>query len=139
MVLVTQERLLWKPVYTLDEEKEEAVLMEQATQPSHRTVCSGIIAGNKRVEIMVGDLTEYPVDVIVNAANTKLQHEGGLAGLIYRKGGDIIQKESTRYIARHGSLDVGQAVLMTGVGNLHCKAVVHAVGPVYQNEEPYLA
>ena len=130
-------------VSTLDEEKEEAVLMEQAAQPSHRTVCSGAIAGSKRVEIIVGDLTEYPVDVIVNAANTKLQHGGGLAGLICRKGGDIIQKESTRYIARHGSLDVGQAVLMTGVGNLHCKAVVHAVGPVWQNgsqnEEAYLA
>lgn len=130
-------------VSTLDEEKEEAVLMEQAAQPSHRTVCSGVIAGNKRVEIMVGDLTEYPVDVIVNAANTKLQHGGGLAGLISRKGGDIIQKESVRYIARHGPLDVGQAVLMTGVGNLHCKAVVHAVGPVWQNgsqnEEAYLA
>ena len=130
-------------VSTLDEEKEEAVLMEQAAQPSHRTVCSGIIAENKRVEIMVGDLTEYPVDVIVNAANTKLQHGGGLAGLICRKGGDIVQKESTRYIARHGPLDVGQAVLMTGVGNLHCKAVVHAVGPKWQNgsynEEAYLA
>ena len=130
-------------VSTLEEEKEEAALMEQATQPSHRTVCSGVIAGNKRVEIMVGDLTEYPVDVIVNAANTKLQHGGGLAGLICRKGGDIIQKESTRYIARHGPLDVGQAVLLKGVGNLHCKAVVHAVGPKWQNgsqnEEAYLA
>ena len=130
-------------VSTLDEEKEEAILMEQAAQPSHRTVCSGIIAENKRVEIMVGDLTEYPVDVIVNAANTKLQHGGGLAGLICRKGGDIIQKESARHIARYGPLDVGQAVLMTGVGNLHCKAVVHAVGPVWQNgsqnEEAYLA
>ena len=130
-------------VSTLEEEKEEAAQMEQAAQPSHRTVCSGVIAGDKRVEVMVGDLTEYPVDVIVNAANTKLQHGGGLAGLISRKGGDIIQKESTQYVARRGPLDVGEAVLMKGVGNLRCKAVVHAVGPIWQggkqNEEAYLA
>ena len=130
-------------VSTLDDEKEEAALREQAVQPSHITVCSGVIAGDKRVEVMVGDLTEYPVDVIVNAANTQLQHGGGLAGLISRKGGDIIQKESTQYVARRGPLDVGEAVLMKGVGNLHCKAVVHAVGPIWQggkqNEEAYLA
>ena len=130
-------------VSTLDEEKEEALLMEQVTQPSHRTVCSGVIAEDKKVEIMVGDLTEYPVDVIVNAANTNLQHGGGLAGLISSKGGAIIQQDSTRYVARHGPLDVGQAVLMKRVGNLRCKAVVHAVGPKWQkgrqNEEAYLA
>ena len=130
-------------VSTLDEEKEEALLMEQVTQPSHRTVCSGVIAGDKKVEILVGDLTEYPVDVIVNAANTNLQHGGGLAGLISSKGGAIIQQDSARYVARHGRLDVGQAVLMKRVGNLRCKAVVHAVGPKWekgrQNEEAYLA
>ena len=135
----------WKAVVevtTLEEEKEEAVLMEQVAQPTHRTVCSGDISGNKKVEIMVGDLTEFPVDVIVNPANTDLQHGGGLAGLIARKGGHIIQQESTQYITRHGSLDVGEAVLMKSVGNLHCKAIVHAVGPKWadgkENEEAYL-
>ena len=33
-----------------------------------------------------GDLTEMDVDVIVNAANTRLEHGGGLAGVIARKG-----------------------------------------------------
>lgn len=32
-----------------------------------------------------GDLTELKVDVIVNAANTKLQHGSGLAGAIIKK------------------------------------------------------
>ena len=136
----------WKAfvdISTLEVEEKEAELMEQVAQPLHRRVCSGVIAGDKSVDVMVGDLTEYSVDVIVNAANPQLQHGGGLAGLISRKGGDIIQKESTQYIAIHGPLDVGQAVLMKRVGNLRCKAVVHAVGPKWENgrknEEAYLA
>ena len=130
-------------VATKEEDEEEAELIVKAAKPTHRLVCSGTIARDKKVEIMVGDLTEYPADVIVNAANTKLQHGGGLAGVISRKGGEIIQRESSQHIARHGQLDVGDAVLLKGVGNLRCKAIIHAVGPIWQkgkqNEEAYLA
>jgi len=35
---------------------------------------------------MGGDITDMDVDVIVNAANKKLQHAGGLAAVIARKG-----------------------------------------------------
>ena len=81
------------------------------------------------VEVRKGDLTEFPVDVMVNAANEQLNHGGGIAGAISRKGGPIIQEESTKYVNRRGQVDVGKAVILNGTGNLPCKSIVHAVGP----------
>lgn len=40
---------------------------------------------------MQGDLTERDIDAIVNAANSYLQHGGGVAEAIVRKGGQVIQ------------------------------------------------
>ena len=78
----------------------------------------------KIIRLVRGDITERDVDVIVNAANSYLRHGGGLAAAIVRKGGKIIQEESDKI----GFVPVGNAV-MTGSGNLPCKAVIHAVGP----------
>lgn len=71
-----------------------------------------------------GDITERDVDAIVNAANSHLQHGGGVAGAIVRKGGFIIQEESDRI----GFVPVGNAAI-TGAGRLAAKYVIHAVGP----------
>lgn len=71
-----------------------------------------------------GDLTLRPVDAIVNAANTHLQHGGGVAGAIVQRGGQIIQDESDRI----GYTAVGTAVI-TSAGVLPAKHVIHTVGP----------
>jgi O-acetyl-ADP-ribose deacetylase len=70
------------------------------------------------------DITEEDVDAIVNAANTHLQHGGGVAGAIVRKGGSVIQHESDRI----APVPVGQAAI-TSAGALRAKHVIHAVGP----------
>lgn len=82
------------------------------------------IIGNKVLRLFKGDITERDVDAIVNAANSHLQHGGGVAGAIVRKGGQVIQEESNRI----GFVPVGHAAV-TGAGNLPCKYVIHAVGP----------
>jgi O-acetyl-ADP-ribose deacetylase (regulator of RNase III) len=64
------------------------------------------------------------VDAIVNAANCHLQHGGGVAGAIVRKGGQSIQEESDAI----GFVPVGGAA-MTGAGKLKARHVIHAVGP----------
>lgn len=71
-----------------------------------------------------GDITEERVDAIVNAANSQLQHGGGVAAAIVRRGGESIQRESDAI----GAVPVGAAVV-TGAGSLPCRFVVHAVGP----------
>ncbi len=78
----------------------------------------------KTLRLVQGDITDRDVDAIVNAANSHLQHGGGVAGAIVRKGGQIIQEESNKI----GFTPVGTAVI-TGGGKLPAKFVIHAVGP----------
>lgn len=80
------------------------------------------------IELVQGDITEMDTDAIINAANEHLAHGGGVAGAIVRKGGALIQEESTRWVQEHGPLPVGTAAITTG-GNLKVKHVIHAVGP----------
>jgi O-acetyl-ADP-ribose deacetylase (regulator of RNase III) len=76
------------------------------------------------LRLLSADITERDVDAIVNAANDRLQHGGGVAGAIVRKGGRIIQEESDTI----GFAAVGNAVMTTG-GRLKARHVIHAVGP----------
>jgi O-acetyl-ADP-ribose deacetylase (regulator of RNase III) len=78
----------------------------------------------KLLRLVQGDITERDTDAIVNAANSYLQHGGGVAGAIVRKGGQIIQDESDRI----GFVPVGNAAVTTA-GKLPSKYVIHAVGP----------
>ncbi len=80
--------------------------------------------GAATVSLVSDDLTERDVDAIVNAANSFLQHGGGVAGAIVRKGGRSIQNESNAI----GFVPVGGAA-MTGAGTLKARHVIHAVGP----------
>lgn len=87
--------------------------------------------GQGMLELQRGDITALAVDAIVNAANVHLQHGGGVAGAIVRKGGAIIQEESDRIIASRGRpLDTGEAVITSG-GRLPAKFVIHTAGPVW--------
>ncbi len=80
--------------------------------------------GKTTIRLVSADLTERDVEAIVNAANSHLQHGGGVAGAIVRKGGRIIQDESDKI----GYVPVGSAAITTG-GKLKARYVIHAVGP----------
>ncbi len=89
------------------------------------------IINNKKLRLMIGDITERDTEAIVNAANNYLKHGGGVAGAIVKKGGKIIQEESDRI----GFVETGSAAI-TSAGELKAKYVIHAVGPVWgQGEE----
>ena len=68
------------------------------------------------------------VDAIVNAANERLQHGGGVAAAIVRNGGYQIQFESSEIVKSRGPISVGDAVVTSG-GHLPCQYVIHTVGP----------
>jgi O-acetyl-ADP-ribose deacetylase (regulator of RNase III) len=80
--------------------------------------------------LVQGDITEEQVDAIVNAANNRLRHGGGVAGAIVRRGGYEIQTESDAWVRAHGAVP-HERPAVTGAGRLPCKAVIHAVGPMW--------
>jgi len=80
------------------------------------------------LELVEGDITELDTDAIVNAANERLAHGGGVAGVISRKGGPAIQRESDAWVRQHGPVVTGSAAITSG-GNLKARHVIHAVGP----------
>jgi O-acetyl-ADP-ribose deacetylase len=82
--------------------------------------------GTATLEIIQGDITTLAVDAIVNAANIHLQHGGGVAGAISRKGGPTIQAESNKL----APIKTGDAVITTG-GKLPAKFVIHTAGPIW--------
>jgi len=82
------------------------------------------------LQLVQGDITAETTDAIVNAANEYLRHGAGVAGAVVRKGGAEIQRESDEWIRKHGRLSHAAPAWTSG-GNLPCKYVIHAVGPVW--------
>lgn len=89
-----------------------------------------LLPAGQTVQIVQGDITKETVDAIVNAANEHLQHGGGVAWTIAKKGGPTIQKESDAWIRQHGPVP-HPAPAWTSGGLLPAKYVIHAVGPVW--------
>jgi O-acetyl-ADP-ribose deacetylase (regulator of RNase III) len=82
------------------------------------------------LELVEGDITAMDTDAIVNAANERLAHGGGVAGVISRRGGPAIQRESDAWVRQHGRVETGSAAITSG-GSLKARHVIHAVGPIY--------
>jgi O-acetyl-ADP-ribose deacetylase len=95
-----------------------------------KTVADHTLPSGQVVRIGQGDLTEERVDAIVNAANEHLALGGGVAGAIRRRGGESIQDECRAWVRAHGPAGHDRPGL-TGAGRLPCRAVIHAVGPVW--------
>lgn len=99
-----------------------------------------ILPSGQSLQIAQGDITLENVDAIVNAANEHLQHGGGVAWAIVRRGGDVIQDESDEWIRKHGLVTHSHPAWTSG-GDLPAKYIIHAVGPVWGdgNEDAKLA
>lgn len=81
-----------------------------------------------KVSVWKADLTSFQAEAVVNAANTALQHRGGLARVLAAAGGPQIQQESLDYIKKNGYLNTGDTVVLDA-GFLPYKKIIHAVGP----------
>ena len=106
-----------------------------------RLQCTCTIARGVTLKVKVGDLTVYPADVLVNCTGSGLHLKGDLSAMFEANSGDILQKDCSQYIAKHGRLQAGEAIMFKHTGNLPAKAIVHTVGPVNEsgNEEEVLS
>jgi len=92
------------------------------------------LPSGQEIQIVQGDITQEPVEAIVNAANDRLQHGGGLAGVIVRRGGWQIQTESTAWVRKYGLVS-HERPAYTSAGSLSFRYVIHAVGPVWSSSD----
>jgi O-acetyl-ADP-ribose deacetylase (regulator of RNase III) len=74
-----------------------------------------------RIQFVQGDITEMAVDAIVNAANTDLRMDTGVAGAIRRKAGEHIQEECESL----APIRLGATAVTIG-GNLKALFIIHA-------------
>lgn len=72
------------------------------------------------VHVAVGDITQLAVDAVVNPANSRGVMKGGVAGALKEAGGVGIESEAIAM----APIAVGAAIV-TGAGQLFCKAVIH--------------
>ena len=86
-----------------------------------------------QITVLTGDITQQKVDVIVNAANGRLKHKGGVAKALANAAGPQLQAESDRLMSSRSELQIGECVSTNGY-NLHCDIVVHTVGPVFNKK-----
>jgi O-acetyl-ADP-ribose deacetylase len=98
---------------------------------SHGEPSDSLRIGGHVLALARGDLTRFPADVIVNAANSSLAGGGGVDGAIHRAGGPEIMADLAARYGDHRHCPTGSAVVSTA-GRLPARWVIHAVGPVWR-------
>jgi len=137
LVLVENEN---KCVIEHIDAQEDASLKKKAEEEKEETKkgkkeceCSFLTPEGKSILVFKDNICDRTVDVIVNAANARLQHSSGVAKAIVDAGGETIQDECDQCIIEHGSILEGQ-VVATSAGKLPFKKIIHAVGPLWRKE-----
>jgi len=88
-----------------------------------------VTIGDRRLELVRGDITQEAVDAVANAANEALRGGGGVDGAIHRAAGPALLAE-LRHRYPNGT-PTGTAVA-TDAHGLPSRWILHAVGPIWR-------
>ena len=83
-----------------------------------------------RLEAVKADITTLKVDAIVNAANSGLYPGAGVCGAIHRAAGHLLEEECRSI----GGCATGDAVVSGAYEMQNAKAIIHAVGPIFDED-----
>ncbi|XP_016048066.2 protein mono-ADP-ribosyltransferase PARP14 isoform X2 [Erinaceus europaeus] len=84
--------------------------------------------------VQQGNLTQFPVEVVVNSANEDLKHIGGLAAALLKAAGPELQADCDQIVKTKGKILPGSATI-SKAGKLPYRHVIHAVGPRWTQHE----
>ncbi|KAF6385251.1 poly(ADP-ribose) polymerase family member 14 [Rhinolophus ferrumequinum] len=84
--------------------------------------------------VQQGDLTQFPVEVVVNSANGDLRHSGGLAAALSKAAGHELQADCEQIVKNKGAILPGHATI-SKAGKLPYHHVIHAIGPKWKDSD----
>ncbi|XP_036098481.1 protein mono-ADP-ribosyltransferase PARP14 [Molossus molossus] len=96
--------------------------------------CRTELAPGVSLIVQQGDLTQFPVEVVVNSANEDLRLSGGLAAALSKAAGPELQADCDQIVKKKGKIPPGHATISTS-GKLPYHQVIHAVGPKWKKED----
>lgn len=88
------------------------------------------------ITVELGDVLQFPADVLISTANPWLNLSGGVNGAILAAGGDAIQTELHAHLAKLGTKAVpAGSIVTTSAGSLPFRHILHAVAidPFYDS------
>ena len=87
-----------------------------------------------KINAILGDITKFEGDAIVNAANERMLGGGGVDGAIHRAAGPALLRECEKVpeVRPWVRCPTGEARITAG-GRLKARWVIHTVGPVYRD------
>ncbi|XP_023613124.1 poly [ADP-ribose] polymerase 14-like isoform X1 [Myotis lucifugus] len=96
--------------------------------------CRTELAPGVSLIVQQGDLTRFPVEVVVNAANEDLRLSWGLAAALSKAAGPELQADCDRIVKKKGKIPTGHATI-SKPGKLPYHQVIHAVGPKWNSSD----
>ena len=110
-------------------EQAKRLLADMFCRPAVRAIEQFNFQSGLVVTIKNANLADEKCSVIVNDANSQLDHDGGVASALNAASNGELQRHSNRFINHCGTVPVGSVAQTKAGGNLKCKYVFHAVGP----------
>ncbi|XP_007533187.2 protein mono-ADP-ribosyltransferase PARP14-like [Erinaceus europaeus] len=84
--------------------------------------------------VQQGNLTQFPVEIVVFWANENLKHDEGLAAALLKAAGPELQADCDQIVKTKGKILPGSATI-SKAGKLPYRHVIHAVGPQWKQHE----